>query len=135
MKDQHIKVTIGERMDMANEFIKAWHQAEAGHAPNKVEEKLYFKDERALFKVLTPKRCELLRHVHEMGSTSILALAKQLQRDYRNVHQDIKELSQIGLILKDETTGKYSVPWDTIVTEIPLTFHPTTDEPSQAKYF
>ncbi|MDF2867873.1 MAG: hypothetical protein K0S11_1343 [Gammaproteobacteria bacterium] len=37
--------------------------------------------------------CELLRYVHDPGKTTILALAKQLNRDYRNVYQDVKELS------------------------------------------
>jgi predicted transcriptional regulator len=119
MKNQNIKVTIGSRQDMANEFIDAWHQAEAGHISENVEEKIFFKDERALFKVLTPKRCELLRYVHDHGKTAILALAKQLKRDYRNVYQDVKELSQAGLIVKN-TAGEYFVPWSAIVTEISL---------------
>ncbi len=79
--------------------------------PTAVEEKIYFKDERALFKALTPKHCELLRYVHEHGKMTILALAKQLARDYRNVYQDVKELNQIGLMVKDEETSKYGVPW------------------------
>ena len=119
MKNQNIKVTIGSRQDMAKEFIEAWHQAEAGHIPEQIEEKIFFKDERALFKVLTPKRCELLRYVHDHGKTAILALAKQLKRDYRNVYQDVKELSQAGLMVKD-IAGEYFVPWNAIVTEISL---------------
>lgn len=122
MKKQNIKVTIGDRYDMAKEFIETWQQAEAGHIPNQVEEKIYFKDDRALFKVLTPKRCELLRYVHDHGKTAILALAKQLNRDYRNVYQDVKELSQAGLMIKDKM-GEYSVPWNAIVTEISLSDH------------
>jgi predicted transcriptional regulator len=126
MKDKNIKVTTGDRHDMAKEFIAAWHQAEAGHIPVHIEEKIYFKDDRALFKVLTPKRCELLRYVHDHGKTAILALAKQLKRDYHNVYQDVKDLSQVGLMVKDDATGKYSVPWHAIVTEIPLSVHHQT---------
>lgn len=123
MKAKNIKITMGNREDMAKEFIEAWHQAETGHIPDTVEEKIYFKDDRALFKVLTPKRCELLRYVHGNGNITILALAKKLGRDYRNVYQDVKELSHIGLMIKDLETGKYGVPWDAIVTEIPLSGH------------
>lgn len=117
----NIKVTLGTRKDMAKEFIEAWHQAEAGHVQEVVEEKLYFENDRALFKVLTPRRCDLLRYVHAHGLTSILALSKKLGRDYRNVYQDVKELSQIGLMVKDENTGQYHVPWKAIITEILLT--------------
>jgi len=47
-------------------------------------------------------------------------LAKALDRDYSNVHQDVKLLYQLGLMQKDEKDDKFSVPWDVIVTEITL---------------
>ncbi|MBS0351680.1 MAG: hypothetical protein JSR33_10950, partial [Proteobacteria bacterium] len=54
------------------------------------------------------------------GASSVRALAKELERDYSNVHQDIKILSQAGLLLQDKK-GRYSMPWDKIVTEISMT--------------
>jgi predicted transcriptional regulator len=54
-----------------------------------------------------------------MGKTSIRALAKKLNRDYSNVHEDVKALHHIGLILQDNT-GHYYMPWNKIVTEIPM---------------
>ena len=60
----------------------------------------------------------LLRHIHECGKISIRALAKELNRDYSNVHQGVKALNPTGFILKDVITNKYYVPWDIIVTEI-----------------
>lgn len=131
---KNIKVTIGNQRDMAKEFISAWHKAEAGYFPEQTAEKIYFKDDRALFKVLTPKRCELLKYIHEHGETTILSLAKQLKRDYRNVYQDVKELNLFGLIIKDEESGKYLVPWSGILTEIPLSNHEEeTEDNSQVK--
>lgn len=69
-----------------------------------MEEKFYFPDEKTLFKILSLKRREMLRYVHMHGQTTILALAKQLKRDYRNVYQDVKALSQIGLMIRDDET-------------------------------
>ena len=43
-----------------------------------------------------------------------------MDRDYSNVHQDVKLLYQLGLMQKDEKDDKFSVPWDVIVTEITL---------------
>ncbi len=62
----------------------------------------------------------IVRYVHEHAEITILALSKQLARNYRNVYQDVKDLSQMGLMVKNVTTNKYSVPWNAIVTEISL---------------
>jgi predicted transcriptional regulator len=50
---------------------------------------------------------------------SIYALAKFLNRHYKNVHDDIKTLEQIGLVEKNEQ-GRYVVPWDEITTTAKL---------------
>jgi predicted transcriptional regulator len=115
-----ITVKIGSLEEAAKEFIDIWHQVEAGQAPQHPIEKISFKDQRLLFKTLTPKRFELLEHAHEHEGISIRALAKELGRDYSNVHQDVKILSQLGLIVQDEESEKYYVPWDIIATEISL---------------
>lgn len=119
--NKKITVRTGNIEEAAKEFIDIWHQVEQGHAPLAVIEKINFKDQRLLFKTLTPKRFEILKYVHEQESISIRRLAKELGRDYSNVHQDVKILYQLGLMLKDEKNKEYYVPWDTIVTEIPLT--------------
>jgi predicted transcriptional regulator len=47
------------------------------------------------------------------GPMTIYALAKLLHRHYKNVHDDVKALENIGLVEKDET-GRYVVPWEEI---------------------
>lgn len=133
MNKRKLTVRIGSLEDMAKDFIKAWHQAEAGHAPKVPIEKITFENEQQLFKTLTPRRCDLLRYVHEHGKISIRALAKELSRDYSNVHQDVKVLNQAGFILKDAKNNKYYVPWDVIVTEIPMTLAPPVNETKKVK--
>lgn len=114
-----ITVRTGGLEEAAKEFINIWHQIEQGNTPLKTIDKISFKDQGLLFKTLTPKRVEILKYVHEQDGISIRALAKKLDRDYSNVHQDVKILYQLGLILKNK--NGYYVPWDVIVTEIPLT--------------
>lgn len=106
--------------EATKEFIDMWHQVEQGKAPQASIEKISFKDQRLLFKTLTPKRFDILKLAHEQDGVSIRSLAKELGRDYSNVHQDVKILHQLGLMFKDENDDKYYVPWDVIVTEIPL---------------
>ncbi len=74
MANKNIKVTIGTRDDMAKEFLSVWHKAETGQVSESKEETLYFNDDDALFKALTPKRRDLLRYVHEHAEITILAL-------------------------------------------------------------
>jgi predicted transcriptional regulator len=121
MMSKKITVRTGNIEEAAKEFIDIWYQIEKGHAPQAAIEKINFKDQRLLFKTLTPKRFEILKYVHEQESISIRRLAKELDRDYSNVHQDVKILHQLGLMLKNEKNDEYYVPWDVIVTEIPLT--------------
>jgi predicted transcriptional regulator len=113
-------IKTGSIAEAAKEFIDVWHRTEKKHASQPTVEKISFKDQRLLFKTLTPKRFEILEYVHQQNGISIRMLAKHLDRDYSNVHQDVKILYQLGLMTKDEQTGKFYVPWDVIVTEITL---------------
>ena len=70
--------------------------------------------------VFTPKRWELVEALKTAGPMSIYALAKQLDRHYRNVYKDVRILSEWLVIGKDES-GKVYVPWDEIDVRMALT--------------
>ena len=74
-------------------FIDAWHRAERGESFH--ERHLAFESWEALARVLTGKRMELLRSVRRNNVTSFRALAKELSRDYSNVHADVKALGNL----------------------------------------
>ena len=69
--------------------------------------------------VFSPKRWELVGTLKKTGAQSIYALAKRLNRHYRNVHQDVALLSEWMVIEKD-VSGKVFVPWDEIDIQWPL---------------
>jgi predicted transcriptional regulator len=115
-----ITVRTGSIEEAAKEFIDVWHKIEKQEMPEVVE-KISFQDQRVLFKTLTPKRFEILEYVHQQEGISIRSLAKALGRDYSNVHQDVTILHRLGLMSLNEKTHEYFVPWDVVVTEIPLT--------------
>ena len=54
-------------------------------------------------RIMTPRRLELLRHLHRHPARSIRALAIALGRDYRRVHEDVEALANAGLLDKNET--------------------------------
>lgn len=80
---------------------------------------LSFETMEELLRVLTPNRWSLLRTLRGSGATSIRALAKVLERDYRGVHADVVALIDAGLIDRDQA-GAISVPWSRITAEMAL---------------
>ncbi len=70
-------------------------------------------------KVFTPKRWELISMLKKLGAVSIYELAKQLDRHYRNVHQDVALLSD-WMVIEKNSEGKVMIPWDEIDVRMPL---------------
>ena len=114
----YIDIHIASDQDMNQAFINAWKKAEQGIQPEG-EEHLYFEDAASLLKVLSNQRLILLSTLLRSGHSSIRALSKKLQRNYKNVHADVKTLRSVGLIRLDEQ-DKIFVPWRKIYTEIDL---------------
>jgi predicted transcriptional regulator len=110
----------GSEKELAEEagrgFIDAWHRAEQGERFQ--ETHLAFTSWKALERVLTGKRIELLGYVHRHEVASIRALAKALDRDYRNVYADVRALEGAGLL---ETSKKgIRADYDAIETRIAI---------------
>lgn len=66
---------------------------------------------------LPPKRLQILRELKSAGPLSVYALAKQLGRNYSNVHGDIQRLLALGLVEKN-AAGQVLVPFDDIVVQV-----------------
>lgn len=114
-----IKIQIKREKESAQEFVEAWKKAEKGIIPEEPVQRIYFQDLPTLLRILTPRRLDLLKRLYDQGPMSIRALAKMLQRDYKNVHQDVKALEQTGLVFRT-SEQTISVPWGRILAEISL---------------
>ena len=98
---KELELHIGESLDEFGErFIEAWHRAERGEL-TEGEYHVSFEDFATFASVMTPKRLELLRHVHRDPPRSMRALAQALQRDYKRVHADVEALVDAGLLDRD----------------------------------
>ena len=115
MKD--IYAQVGSLENMGSDFINAWLAAEHGKQPE-TREIIYFETITDMYRVLSVKRIELLNRLHATGAMSIYALAKLLERSYKNVHTDTKLLEQHGLIVMDG--DKITAPYDMIHVDVPL---------------
>ena len=114
------KVTIRIRRDtnaavkeLGERFIKAWKTGKSAG------DGLQFESPAALFRVLTPKRWELVEQLQHLGPCSLRGLARALDRDVKRVHDDVHALMEYGLTTRD-VDGKFYVPYDVIHADFDL---------------
>lgn len=92
-----LQIHIGVDLQAEAVAIKdAIRRHEAGETVR--EQHITFESFEGMTRILTPKRLEILRHLHRHPAASIRALAGALGRDYRNVHLDVTALIEAGLI-------------------------------------
>ncbi|HLG30747.1 MAG TPA: hypothetical protein VI387_11100 [Candidatus Brocadiales bacterium] len=118
-KKREIRVEIKGEQESAKEFVDVYKRAVKGKSPRGAIDRIYFADMETLTRVLSNRRLELLQTLHRYGSLSIRALAKRIDRDYKNVYGDVQVLKRAGLIEIDQS-GCLLTPWDRITAEISL---------------
>lgn len=90
----------------------------AGTKEEEPSERIFFESIDAANRLLSPKRVELLKLLHDQGPMNTHELAKRLERDYKNVRQDMLALAEVGLIVKD---GRLlTAPWRKVKMEFNL---------------
>lgn len=111
-----VQLNVGSIEDMGKRFISAWHRLEQGEAVK--ETHLTFFDWDAMTSSLSPKRLELLRHLHAHPEKSVSSLARALKRDYKRVHEDVSLLEHAGLLFRD---GAFiTTPYDHLQATVSL---------------
>lgn len=113
-----LSVRVSALPDALDRFEAAWHSASGRAAPAPVR-LLSFADLPLLLRTLTPARWELLARLRAAGPMSVNALAKHLKRDYKNVHTDVAQLLQLGLIERT-ADSLVRVAWDAVRAELRL---------------
>lgn len=111
-----VEIHVGEGFTaVARRVTTAWKRAAAGQDVH--EHHITFVSWEALAAVMTKKRHELLRHLHRHPAASIAALARDLRRDYKRVHEDVEALAELGLVEREHGV---TAPFDTIEATIRL---------------
>jgi predicted transcriptional regulator len=99
--------------EMGKRFTAAWKsRRSSAHV-------FAFESPAALFRVLTPKRWELVERLQALGPSSVRGLARALGRDVKRVHEDVVALIEVGLIEKTER-GRIHVPFAVIEADFAL---------------
>lgn len=99
--------------DLGKEFVRTW---KTGRSSGDI---LDFESPAVLFRVLSPKRWELIEQLQKAGPISVRGLARALDRDVKRVHTDVAALAKCGLIEKTDD-GLVCVPYDVIHADFDL---------------
>jgi predicted transcriptional regulator len=106
---------VGEALDRVE---AKWNRLAAGE-PVEPEQILTLPDLPALLAALSPARWALIARLRAEGPLSVYELAKRLQRDYKNVHTDVRRLAELGLVEHGDAR-RVSVAWDAVRAELRL---------------
>ena len=114
--------TIGIKgpQEFLGELERDWVAIDRGVPAPEPVHRVYFESAEVLSKVVTRQRHNLLKVLHANGPLTIRALATLLQRDYKNVHQDVKILEESGMIERD-SKNHVLAPYEKLTIELPLT--------------
>jgi predicted transcriptional regulator len=119
MTSRKILISICSLDEFKKSVRTSFKRVRAGELGEEPIHRVYFTSEEDLFSTLSPKRMELLKFLKKNGPLSCRKLAAALNRAYANVHEDVRQLTQLEIIQKDEEQ-KLVVPWDEIDIAVPL---------------
>ena len=112
-----LELRVGPPRDALDRFEAAWNRVAEGRAMAPLNV-LTLPGLPRLLRTLTPARWELLERLAKEGTLSVYQLAKRLARDYKNVHTDVAQLVELGLIeRRDEGVA---VTWRRLRAELEL---------------
>lgn len=119
-----LKVTIGQGNELERETIDRIRAAEAGERVDDDQPVLDFDSYATLSRFLSEANLELIEVIAQEEPDSISAAADLVDRDYKEVHRNLSELEDLGLIrFEGGGPGKAKTPvveYDDIEVEIPL---------------
>lgn len=87
-----------------NDVKKEWKIALKGQTKSvQKSDEIIFVNLETASKVMSRARIEILQSIIKFKPQSIYELAKKLEKDFKNVHTDVKFLCDVGLIELQET--------------------------------
>ncbi len=113
-------IGIKSTQDFFGELERDWTAIDKGEKAAEPIHRVYFESAEVLSKVITRQRHNLLKTLHANGPLSVRALAALLERDYKNVYEDVKILEESGLIERD-SRNRINAPYAKLTIELPLT--------------
>jgi predicted transcriptional regulator len=113
-------IGIKGKQDFFAELERDWTAIDKGEKVPGPIHRVFFESAEVLSKVITRQRHNLLKTLHANGPLTVRALAALLERDYKNVYEDVKILEESGLIERD-SKNRIVAPYEKLTIELPLT--------------
>jgi predicted transcriptional regulator len=110
VKVRKIKIGIRDFDETLNEAAVTARAAAAGEKVKPKGHRLFFTSPEALRRFLTPKKLELIRLIRKRHPNSINELAALAHRDFKRVCQDIRSLTDAGLVDLTKNGGRKTTP-------------------------
>ena len=119
-----LKVTVGDRDRLDERTRSRIKAAQEGEELDDAQPVLNFGSYAELSRLLSPKNLELLEVISEHEPESIREAAELVSRDYKQVHRNLSELDDIGVIEFDGggsgQAKKPTLAYDGLEIEIPF---------------
>jgi predicted transcriptional regulator len=128
-----LRVTVESFDEMQDDTLDTVKSVSEGEEQPAV---VSFRTVGELRKILTDRRIELLRALiaTDDAAESISALAENLDRDYRTVHDDVSLLADYGLlfIIEDGQSKRPYLPYERIHLDVELVGSPADEDRAPA---
>ena len=107
MKTKKITIQIKSLDDALDDFTNLAEKIHSGEKVKPQPKGIYLADVETVRAIFTEGRMKIVNILKEKEPKSIYALAKILKRDFKNVHDDVSFLAQLGILtLKESKTGR-----------------------------
>jgi predicted transcriptional regulator len=83
------------------------------------DDRISFESVGALWRVLAPKRMEIVRAMTGAGPLAIREVARRVNRDFKAVHSDVTMLANAGIVERTDH-GAMEFPYDRVHVEFDL---------------
>ena len=119
-----LKVTVGQRDSLDRRTRQRLQAAEEGEDLEDAQPVLNFGSYAELSRLLSPANLELLEAIATHAPESIRATADAVDRDYKQVHRNLSELEDVGVIEFEGgsagTAKKPTLAYDGLEIDIPF---------------
>lgn len=109
-----VTLEVRKPADAMSDFVGAWHAGKSQRSA-----RIAFASPELRWKVLTPKRWELLKALCGAGPVSIREAARRVNRDVKAVHGDVSALLRAGVLDRAEGGGVV-FPYEAVKAEFVL---------------
>lgn len=126
-----LTVRVAPAADAFDELEERFETLDAGEKPAPLHE-VVLQRESDLTHLLAPRNVELLRTIARESPASIRETARMVERDVRQVHDDLTDLARLNLLVfeQDGRAKRPAVWYDDIDIELPITDEDTSVAPA-----